>query len=162
MIVHVLAFPLRSICACAFGLSPTSVLPGNVGSDESQRPLHTLFLPILLCVGGRPKVGEEEGELPVGLVAVRTAMHCVEQRLCAILCPQAAGSRVGKEEERTRWMLGWCSTKEKHNVWVCLIKQARMCCSLSTPDPELGSFPGMLINSAEINACMIFFTKPKI
>lgn len=77
-------------------MSPTSVLPGNVGADESQCPLHMLFLPILLHYRGRPKVGEEEGEFPAGLVAVLTTVHCVEQCLCAVLCPQAAGSQGGE------------------------------------------------------------------
>lgn len=87
---------LAHVCTCAFGMSPTSVLPGNVGADESQCPLHMLFLPILLHYRGRPKVGEEEGELPAGLVAVLTTVHCVEQCLCAVLCPQAAGSQGGE------------------------------------------------------------------
>lgn len=78
------------------GTGPTSVLSGNVRPDKSQCPLHMLFLPILLGYGGRPKVGEEEGELPAGLVAVLTTVHCVEQCLCAVLCPQTAGSQGGE------------------------------------------------------------------
>lgn len=83
-------------CACVFGTSPTSVLSGNVRPDKSQCPLHTLFLPILLCYRGLPKVGEEERKLPAGLVAVLTTVHCIEQCLCAVLCPQAAGSQGGE------------------------------------------------------------------
>lgn len=83
-------------CACAFGTGSTSVLSGNIRPDKSQCPLHTLFLPILLRYRGRPKVREEEGELPAGLVDVLTAVHRVEQCLCAVLCPQAAGSQGGE------------------------------------------------------------------
>lgn len=82
--------------ACVFGMGPTSVLSGNVRPDKSQCPLHTLFLPILLRYRGCPKVGEEEGELPAGLVDVLTTVHCVEQCLRAVLCPQAAGSQGGE------------------------------------------------------------------
>lgn len=87
-------------CACVFGTGPTSVLPGNVRPDKSQCPLHTLFLLILLRLRGRPKVGEEEGKLPAGLVDVLTAVHRVEWCLRAVLCPQAAGSRGGRKERR--------------------------------------------------------------
>lgn len=84
----------------AFGPDPTSFFSGNVRPDKSQCPLHTLFLPILLRCWSRPKVGEEEGELPAGLVDVLTAVHGVEQCLCAVLCPQAAGSQGGGKERR--------------------------------------------------------------
>lgn len=87
---------LAHVCTCVFGMGSTSVLSGNVRPDKSQCPLHTLFLPILLRYRGRPKVGEEEGELPAGLVDVLTTVHCVEQCLCAVLCPQAAGSQGGE------------------------------------------------------------------
>lgn len=89
------ALSLRSVCACEFGLNPTSVLPGNVGPDESQCPLHTLFLSILLHHRGRPEAREEEGELPAGPVAVLAAVHGIEQRLCAVLRPQAVGKPGG-------------------------------------------------------------------
>lgn len=77
-------------------MGPTSVLSGNVRPDKSQCPLHMLFLPILLCSRVHPKVGEEEGELPAGLVDVLTTVHCVEHCLCAVLCPQAVGSHGEK------------------------------------------------------------------
>lgn len=89
---------LAHACFCVFGTGPTSVLSGSVRPDESQCPLHTLFLPILLRSRGCPKVGEEEGELPASLLDVLTAVHGVEQSLRAVLCPQAAGSRGGGAE----------------------------------------------------------------
>lgn len=70
-----------------FGTSPTPVFPGYVRPENRQCPLHTLFLPILPCYCSRPKVGEEKGELPAGLVAVLATVHRVEQCLCAVLCP---------------------------------------------------------------------------
>lgn len=84
-------------CARVSGTGPTSVLSGSHRPDKSQCPLHTLFLPSLLRSRGRPEVGEEEGELPAGPLDVLTAVHRVERCLCAVLCPQAAGSRGGGE-----------------------------------------------------------------
>lgn len=95
---HALA-PERA-CACVSGTGPTSVLSGSLGPDKSQCPLHTLFLPSLLRSRGRPEVGEEEGELPAGLLDVLTTVHRVERCLCAVLRPQAAGSRGGRGERR--------------------------------------------------------------
>lgn len=80
-------------CALVFGTDSTSALSGNVGADEGQRPLNTLFLPFLLCFRGRPEVGKKEGELPAGLLHVFTTVHSVGQGLCAVLCPQAEGNQ---------------------------------------------------------------------
>lgn len=84
------------------GTGPTSVLPGSPGPDQSQCPLHTLFLSSRLRPrGGRPaEAGEEEGELPAGVLGVLAAVHGVERRPRAVLCPQAAGSgERGRERE---------------------------------------------------------------
>ncbi len=110
-------------CACVFGTGPTSVLSGNVRPDESQCPLHTLFLPILLCCRGRPKVGEEEGELPAGPVDVLTTVHRVEQCLRAVLCPQAAGSQRG--EGRGEQMVCSAGAQPERSIMFGCVWQSR-------------------------------------
>lgn len=129
----------------------TSVLSGNVRPDKSQCPLHTLFLSVLLCYRGHGKVGEEEGKLPAGLVAVLTTVHCIEWCLCAVLCPQAAGSQGGKR--RGEQMVALLVLKQ--NVWVCLMEQARMCCSFAFSDFGLRLFHVVASYNAGMNICTV-------
>lgn len=62
-----------------------------------------------------------------------TALNSV----CVPYCARKLQEARGEKGEESRWLLGWCSTREKHNVWVCLMEQARMCCLFSYPDLSL-------------------------
>lgn len=64
-----------------------------------------------------------------------TALNSVCVPYCARKLQEAGGERG----EESRWLLGWCSTREKHNVWVCLTERARMCCSLASPRLQMVS-----------------------
>lgn len=67
---------------------------------------------------------------------------------CVPYCARKLQEARGERSEESRWLLCWCSTKEKHNVWVCLMDRTRMCCSFSHPlDMSLRLFPAVsLIN----------------
>ncbi len=91
-------------------LAHASVFPGSVWADERQRPLHMLlFRPGPLRARARhrhPEVGEEERQLPAGLLAVAAAVESVQKRLGAVLSPQAEEHRAGMggevEKQRER------------------------------------------------------------
>lgn len=62
-----------------------------------------------------------------------TALNSVSVPYCARKLQEARGEKG----EETRWLLGWCSTRDKHNVWVCLMEQATMCFLFLFPDSRL-------------------------
>lgn len=68
--------------------------------------------------------------------------------ICVPYCARKLQEAKGEKGEESRWWLGWCSTREKHNVWVCLTEHARMCCSFAFPDFSLRLFHTVAINGA--------------
>lgn len=48
--------------------------------------------------------------------------------------------KPGGKGQESRWLLGWRSTREKHNIWVCLTEQPKICCSFHFPDLGLSLF----------------------
>lgn len=100
-------------------LARASVFPGSVWTDERQRPLHMpLFRPGPLRARVRhrhPEAGEEERQLPAGLLAVAAAVESVQKSLGAVLSPQAE-ERRGERGRMDGWKEGRVEKQRKRRA----------------------------------------------
>lgn len=149
---HVLALVYLAWALPLFSLATSGRIRASVLSTRSSSPACSVREAVL-------KFGKKKASSL--LARSLSSLPCTAlNSVCVPYCARKLQEARGEKGEESRWLLGWCSTREKHNSWVCLTEQARMCCSFGVFFVRLCHTAAInCMNKALWNKQMFFFTK---